>query len=259
MRLSLSAALFFVDNSRSIIGSPCSHLIQHSALEISFRRACRGAIVPVRNKWDSAYAHPRPCLRVRQRGGRKRALGTRAPLAVLSSLNERWSLDFVSDSFTDGRRYRMLCIVDDHSRECLALVADTSLFGVRMARELDRLIAERGKPATIVSDNGTEMTSNAILRWRQNSGVAWHYIAPGKPMQNGFVESFNGRLRDEGLNETLFSSLREARAVLDAWRHDYNHVRPHSALGGQSPVEAKKTKASWGHAPMMLANRAHNE
>jgi len=198
-------------------------------------------------------------LQVRKRGGRKRALGTRAPLVAPSSPNERWSLDFVSDSFTDGRRFRMLCIVDDHSRECLALVADTSLSGVRMARELDRLIAERGKPKTIVSDNGTEMTSNAILRWRQNSGVAWHYIAPGKPMQNGFVESFNGRLRDECLNETLFSSLRQARVILDAWRHDYNHVRPHSALGGQSPVEAKKTKASWGHAPMMLANSAHND
>jgi putative transposase len=118
----------------------------------------------------------------------------------------------------------MLCMVDDHSRECLALVADTSLSGIRLARELDRLITERGRPHTIVSDNGTEMTSNAILRWCQNTGIAWHYIAPGKPMQNGFVESFNGRLRDERLNETLFSSIRQAREVLAAWRHDYNPV-----------------------------------
>jgi putative transposase len=121
-------------------------------------------------------------LQVRKRGGRKRALGMRAPLVAPFRPNERWSLDFVSDSFTDGRRFRILCIVDDHSRECLALVADTSLSGVRMARELDRLIVERGKPATIVSDNGTEMTSNAVLRWCQDSGVVWHYIAPGKPM-----------------------------------------------------------------------------
>ena len=198
-------------------------------------------------------------LQVRRRGGRKRAVGTRAPLAVPSAPNERWSLNFVSDSFEDGRRFRILCVVDDHTRECLALVADTSLSGVRLARELDMLIAERGKPKTMVSDNGTEMTSNAILRWCQDRLVNWHYIAPGKPMQNGFVESFNGRLRDECLNETLFSSLRHARIVLAAWRHDYNHVRPHSALDGKSPIEAKKTKASWGHAPMMLANQTEND
>jgi putative transposase len=201
-------------------------------------------------------------LQVRKRGGRKRALGTRAPMVLPSGPGERWSLDFVSDSFMDGRRFRVLCIVDDFSRECLALVADTSIGGERLARELDALIAQHGKPLTIVSDNGTEMTSNAILKWSQDCGVTWHYIAPGKPMQNGFVESFNGRLRDECLNETLFASLRHARVELASWRHDYNHVRPHSALGGKSPMEAlskRKTKASWGHAPMMLANTAQND
>lgn len=174
-------------------------------------------------------------LTVRKRGGRKRALGTRAPIAVPSRVNERWSLDFVSDAFMDGRRFRVLCIVDDHSRECLALVADTSLSGHRLARELDMLIAARGKPHTIVSDNGTEMTSNAILRWQEDTGINWHYIAPGKPMQNGFVEGFNGKLRDECLNETLFSDLPHARLVLAEWRDDYNYVRPHSALNGQNP------------------------
>ena len=104
-------------------------------------------------------------------------------------------------------------------------------------RELTRLIGLRGKPHTVVSDNGTELTSSAILRWSQERRVEWHYIAPGKPMQNGFVESFNGRLRDECLNETLFTSLPHARFVLDAWRHDYNHVRPHSKLGGRTPTE----------------------
>ena len=128
--------------------------------------------------------------------------------------NERWSLDFVSDQLTDGRRFRILAIVDDCTRECLALVADTSLSGVRVARELDRLIIERGKPKMIVSDNGSEFTSNAILAWADQARVEWHYIAPGKPMQNAFIESFNGRLRDELFNETLFSSLAQARFAL---------------------------------------------
>ena len=175
-------------------------------------------------------------LMVRRRGGRKRALGTRAPMAVPHAPNDRWSLDFVSDQFIDGRRFRILAVVDDCTRECLALVADTSISGMRVARELDRLIAERGKPRTIVSDNGTELTSNAILHWADDSKVDWHYIAPGKPMQNAFVESFNGRLRDELLNETLFRSLAHARAVLEAWRADYNTDRPHSRLGWMSPA-----------------------
>ncbi|QHO78845.1 IS3 family transposase [Bradyrhizobium sp. CCBAU 051011] len=145
-------------------------------------------------------------LAVRRRGGRKRAIGTRAPMTVARAPNDRWSLDFVSDQLTDGRRFRILTVVDDCTRECLALVADTSLSGTRVARELDRLVIERGKPKTVVSDNGTELTSNAILTWTDQSRVAWHYIAPGKPMQNAFIESFNGRLRDELLNETMFTS-----------------------------------------------------
>jgi len=138
-------------------------------------------------------------LQVRRRGGRKRALGTRRPMLVPDRINVRWSLDFVSDAFTDGRRFRVLAVVDDFSRECLALVADTSLSGLRVTRELDTLMAIRGKPSAIVSDNGTELTSMAVLKWCQQTGIEWHYIAPGKPMQNGFVESFNGRFRDECL------------------------------------------------------------
>jgi len=176
-------------------------------------------------------------LRVRRRGGRKRALGTRSPMVLPDGPNQRWSLDFVSDTLTCSRRFRILCVVDDYTRECLALVADTSLSGMRVARELTRLIGLRGKPHTVVSDNGTELTSSAILRWSQERRIEWHYIAPGKPMQNGFVESFNGRLRDECLNETLFTSLAHARFVLDAWRHDYNNVRPHSKLSGKTPAE----------------------
>ena len=129
-------------------------------------------------------------LAVRRRGGRKRAIGTRAPMLVPMAPNDRWSLDFVSDQLTDGRRFRILTVVDDCTRECLALVADTSLSGARVARELDRLMIERGKPKMIVSDNGSELTSNAILTWADQARVEWHYIAPGKPMQNAFIESF---------------------------------------------------------------------
>lgn len=176
-------------------------------------------------------------LQVRRRGGRKRALGTRRPMLMPDGPNMRWSLDFVSDAFTDGRRFRVLAVVDDFTRECLALVADTSLSGVRVTRELDAIIARRGKPTTIVSDNGTELTSMAILKWCQESGVEWHYIAPGKPTQNALVESFNGRFRDECLNETLFSTLNDARREITSWQEDYNTHRPHSALGNITPEE----------------------
>jgi putative transposase len=161
-------------------------------------------------------------LQVRRRGGRKRALGTRSPIAIPQGANQRWSLDFLSDALTEGRRFRILAIVDDFTRECLCLIADTSLSGSRVVRELEAVIAWRGQPAMCVSDNGTELTSMAILRWCQERIVEWHYIAPGKPTQNAFIESFNGRLRDELLNETLFTSLAQARAVLAAWKHDYN-------------------------------------
>ena len=176
-------------------------------------------------------------LTVRKRGGRKRALGTRRPLALPSRSNERWSLDFVSDAFTDSRRFRVLAVVDDLTLECLCLVADTSLSGHRLVRELDSIIAKRGKPKTIVSDNCTEMTSMAILKWCQQTHIEWHYIAPGKPMQNGFIESFNGSFRDECLNETLFSSLAKARTTISAWKEDYNSNRPHSSLGNITPSE----------------------
>lgn len=177
-------------------------------------------------------------LQVRKRGGRKRALGTRAPMELPTGPNVRWSMDFVSDSLTDGRRFRVFAVVDDFSRECLGLIADTSLSGARVARELDAIIARRrAKPAVCVSDNGTEFTSMAILKWSQERRVGWHYIAPGKPHQNAFAESFNGRLRDECLNETAFSSLQEAHSVLADWRADYNRVRPHSALANQTPEE----------------------
>ena len=179
-------------------------------------------------------------LQVRRRKGRKRAIGTRASLTALTGVNQRWSLDFVSDALSDGRKFRILTVVDDYSRECLALVADTSISGQRLARELTQLIEIRGKPNLIVSDNGTEMTSKAILKFQEDTKVGWHYIAPGKPHQNGFIESFNGKLRDECLNETLFESLTHAKDILELWKDDYNYVRPHSALKGKPYPSAQE-------------------
>ena len=212
------------------------------------------------------YAEER--LQVRRRVGRKRALGTRAPMALPQGPNQRWSLDFVSDTLTDSRRFRILAVVDDFTRECIALVADT-LSGIRVGRELDAAIARRGRPTMIVSDNGTELTSMAILRWSQLTRIEWYYIAPGKPQQNAFVESFNGRLRDELLNETLFSSLQHARELLAEWQDDYNTVRPHSGIGNLPPSTYARLTASdmqqdgtlrcvEGSAPRPVASPSHS-
>ena len=226
----------------------------------------REGIVMNHKKLRRLYREER--LAVRRRGGRKRALGTRAPMALPQGPNQRWSLDFLSDAFADGRRFRILAIVDDFTRECLALVPDTSLPGLRVARELNTLIASRGRPLMCVSDNGTELTSIAILRWSQEAHVEWHYIAPGKPQQNAFIESFNGRLRDELLNETLFTSLSHVREALAIWREDYNTVRPHSALDNlppaiyaklSAPVEQRDGALRYveGSAPRPVASPSH--
>jgi len=185
-------------------------------------------------------------LTVRKRRARRRAVGTRAPIPIEARPNALWSLDFVHDQFACGRRFRILNIVDDVTRECLAALPDTSISGKRVARELTTLIAKRGKPGMIVSDNGTEFTSNAILSWASEHRIEWRYIAPGKPMQNGFCESFNGRMRDELLNETLFFGLDHARAKIDVWANDYNHQRPHSSLGYATPVEYAANLAATG-------------
>ena len=144
-----------------------------------------------------------------------------------------------SDVFGASRRFRIFAVIDDCTRENLGLVADTSLSGARVARELDAIMRVYGRPGTIVSDNGTELTSRAILKWQNDTGVAWHYIAPGKPTQNAFIESFNGKLRDELLNEEVFDTLNDARRKLALWRYDYNTIRPHTALGGHTPSEVR--------------------
>jgi putative transposase len=185
-------------------------------------------------------------LAVRRRRSRRRAIGTRAPISIEAKMNARWSLDFVHDQFACGRRFRILNVVDDVTRECLAAVADTSISGKRVARELTALIQRRGKPGMIVSDNGTELTSKAILAWCAEHRIDWHYIAPGRPMQNGFCESFNGRMRDELLNETLFFGLDHARQAIGAWADDYNAERPHSSLGYQTPAAHAATFTATG-------------
>lgn len=193
-------------------------------------------------------------LSVKRRRGRKRARGTRTPMPVPVRPNARWSMDFLSDTFGASRRFRILAVNDDCCRENLCLIADTSISGARVARELDALVRIYGKPDCIVSDNGTEFTSSAILRWADENQVAWHYIDPGKPQQNGFIESFNGSLRDELLNEELFDSLPDARRKLARWRYDYNHIRPHSALGNLAPAQARRAlEQSEGSAPGALA------
>jgi putative transposase len=161
-------------------------------------------------------------LQVRRRSGRKRAVGCRAPIIIPQGPNQRWSLDFASDALCGGRRFRILAIVDDFTRECLALIADISLPGLRVVRELDFLIAVRGCPAML--------TSMAILSWSQQRQVEWHYIAPGKPQQNAFIESFIGRLRDELLNETLFASLAHVREALMIWKNDYKRASQHPSV-----------------------------
>ncbi len=158
-------------------------------------------------------------------------MGARAPILVEAKLNARWSRDFLHDQFANGRRFRILNIVDDVTKQCPGAIPDTSISDRRLAHELTAIIERHGKPGMIVSDHGTEYTCNALLAWCRDNASDWHFIAPGKPMQNGFVESFNGRMRDELLNETLFFNLDDARAKIAAWVVDFNTERPHSALG----------------------------
>ncbi len=170
-------------------------------------------------------------LAVKRRRGRRRAIGTRAPIVVPQALNQRWSLDFMSDQLANGRRFRLLNVIDDFNSECLATVPDFCLSGLRVIRELDAIMAWRGKPAVIVSDNGAELTSNAVLRWAANHRIEWHYIAPGKPMQNAFVESFNGRLRDECLNEHVFDTLTDARRIRRSLAHRLQYGKAARSVG----------------------------
>jgi len=209
------------------------------------------------NRKKTQWLYCEEGLTVRRRKRRRRSVGARVPPPVLALPNQRWSLDFVHDQLVTGRRFRVLNIVDDVTRECLRAVVDTSISGRRVVRELTDLIAERGGPKMIVSDNGTELTSNAVLAWSGDVGVEWHYIAPVKPTQNGFVESFDGRMCDELLNETLFFTVRQPRSILARWVADYNNERPHCSLGYATPAAfAAELEKQWAGLTPPVASPA---
>lgn len=176
-------------------------------------------------------------LKVLKRGGRKRALGIRQPESLITGPNQRWALDFVQDALWNGRKIRLLPVIDVCTRKCLGIVVDTSLNGHKVIKVLESLIEEHGKPDEILSDNGTEFTSNAVLKWCHEHNQKWQYIEPGKPYQNGNMESFNGKLRDECLNENWFTDLNQAKVLIEKWREEYNDSRPHSSLKGKTPNE----------------------
>lgn len=164
---------------------------------------------------------------------RKKLTRPRVPMLVPSAPNERWSIDFMSDQLANGRRFRVLNLVDDHTRECMLQIVDFSISGERLARELDRLARV---PKTIVCDNGPEFTCKAMFFWAKRNGVKLHFIQPGKPMQNAFVESFNGKFREYCLDLNWFASVEDARSIIDNWRAHYNNVRPHRSLGKRPPA-----------------------
>lgn len=181
---------------------------------------------------------------MRKRKPKRRTAIARQPMVMPCTVHERWSMDFLHDQLSNGRRIRVLNVIDDFSRQCLASVVDTSISGLRVARELDRLIAWHGRPFNIVCDNGTEFTSMAMFDWSKRTGVSLQFIRPGKPNENAFIESFNGRQRDECMNESLFSTLSEAREIVEQWRYHYNQHRPHSALNWLTPDEFAALKSS---------------
>ena len=178
-------------------------------------------------------------MRIRQRRRIRWSGPVREPAARRA--NEKWSMDFVRDSVSTGRVIRMLTVVDDCTRECPVIEVDTSLGGLRVRRVLDRIASERGLPEAIVLDNGPEFRGRALAAWSEERGVRLEFIQPGKPVQNAYAESFNGRLREECLNANWFTSLSDARRKIESWRQDYNHERPHSSLNYLSPVEFART------------------
>ena len=175
-------------------------------------------------------------LAVRKRKKTKRPLSERVPLQIAKSVNEVWSMDFVSDSLSNGRRIKCLTVADDFSHECVDITADYGISGQYVTRLLDRAAIFRGYPLALRTDNGPEFTSRAFMAWAQSHGIRHILIEPGRPMQNGYIESFNGKFRDECLNDHWFETLHQARSTIAIWRQDYNEVRPHSSVGRVPPA-----------------------
>ena len=195
----------------------------------------REGLVVNHKRTERIYRQEGLSLRLKKR--KRRPAGARIKLPVPQGPNERWSMDFVQDALQDGSKFRALTIVDDFSRQCPVIEVDTSIGGFRVARVLDRLSDLHGLPKSITVDNGPEFAGKTLDAWAYRKGVKLNFIQPGKPVQNAYVESFNGRLRDECLNESWFKNLEEARTIIEDWRIDYNRVRPHSSLDDLTPEE----------------------
>ena len=211
-------------DERKRFGSPRLHImLRREGLVINHKRT------------ERLYREEGLALRRKRR--RKGAAGLRVMMPSPDGPNQRWSMDFVSDSIVTGRRFRALAIIDDYSRECPAIEVDTSLGGRRVVSVLERLAETRGLPEVITTDNGPEFAGRAPDEWAYRKGVKLNFIRPGKPVENAFAESFNGKLRDECLNTNWFMNLKHARDVIEDWRKDYNEVRPHSSLKGSTPKE----------------------
>lgn len=176
-------------------------------------------------------------LAVRKRKKSKRPLNERVPLQLAKAVNEVWSMDFVSDSLSNGRRLKYLTVADDFSHECVDIAVDFGISGEYVTRLLDRAAVFRGYPNMVRTDNGPEFTSRVFMAWAQTHGIRHLLIQPGRPMQNGYIESFNGKFRDEHLNESWFETLQQARNAVSIWKQDYNQVRPHSSVGRIPPAE----------------------
>lgn len=182
-------------------------------------------------------------LNIRRRAKKRLPERVKQPLIIPAVANHTWSIDFMSDALTDGRKFRLLNVIDDYNRESLAIEVDTSLPSLRVQRVLNKLINERSKPSIIRVDNGPEFISHVLQQWCDDNKIMLHYIQPGRPMQNAYIERNNGSIRRELLNTFLFDSLAEVRIMTEEWRSDYNHERPHKALGYLSPVKYAEIKA----------------
>lgn len=189
-------------------------------------------------------------LQVRRRRRKRMSRGEREPLPASTGPNQLWAMDFVHDVMANKRKIKMLNIIDCYHRECVAIVVDTSISGIRVAQVLEELGAVHGYPKRIMVDNGPEFTSSALDAWAYSRDVELHFIDPGKPNQNGYIESFNGKLRDECLNEQWFVNLRNTRQIIEEWRVDYNAERPHSALNYMTPMEFLRSQVAARSIPL---------
>ena len=213
--------------------SAYGYLILHGLLKAE-------GLVINRKRTYRIYTEERLQVRTKHR---KKLHRPRQPMELPTGVNERWSMDFVSDQLANGRRFRVLNVVDDFSREVVGQLVSASISGHQVARFLTRMCEERGTPRKIICDNGTEFTSKAMFFWSKEAGVTLGFIQPGKPTQNAFVESLNGKFRNECLNRQWFRTMDEARIEIDLWRTQYNHVRPHSSLNYMPPVEYARRAA----------------